>query len=83
MPNKFTSKGDNMAQAKQKRTAKRDGQPVGFKLAFDIERETKNTFRYQERTEDDPVIGYLYMAKEHLETINTPDVLTVTIVPGE
>ena len=70
-----------MAQAKKK-TAKK-AEPVGFKLVFDIERETKNTFRYQERADDDPVIGYIYLAKNHLETIETPDVLTVTIVPGE
>ena len=72
-----------MAQTRQKRAAAKR-EPAGFTLVFDIERETKNTFRYQERNDDDnPVIGYLYMAKDHLEEIKTPDVVTVTIVPGE
>ena len=48
-------------------------------LAFEIEKETKNTYRYAEVSEvDPPMVGSLYILKECLGT-PPPKRLTVTI----
>lgn len=52
-------------------------------LNFTLERETKNTIRYQEETEGKPpAIGTLYVQKWLLGT-EPPKKLTVTIGEGE
>ena len=48
-------------------------------LTFEVEKETKNTFRYAEVAEvDPPMVGSLYILKECLGT-PPPRRLTVTI----
>ncbi len=49
-------------------------------LEFVLEKETKNTFRYQEQTKDGqpPAIGSLYVQKWALGS-NAPKTLTVTV----
>jgi hypothetical protein len=54
---------------------------------FNIERETKNTVRYQERTKADdspPMIGTLYIQKTALAEMGEtpPESITVTIKAG-
>ena len=44
---------------------------------FEFERETKNTFRFQEVGETDPIIGVLYIQKDALD--ERPDKIKVTI----
>lgn len=51
-------------------------------LTFKVERETKNTVRYQEQTEGKPpAIGTLYLQKWALGE-NPPDTIAVTIQDG-
>ena len=51
-------------------------------LTFTMERETKNTIRYQEETEGKPpVVGTLYVQRWALGE-PAPQRLTVTIHPG-
>lgn len=51
-----------------------------FTVSFTRERETKNTVRFQEVTDDGPsVIGILYVQKFALKKMGDPDYLTVTI----
>ena len=48
-------------------------------LTFTLERETKNTVRYQEQTDENPaVIGTVYIQKSTLGS-NPPNKITVTI----
>ena len=59
--------------------------PIGMEaqtLTFTMERETKNTVRYQEQTEGKPpAIGALYVQKWALgETL--PQTITVTVAEG-
>ena len=49
------------------------------RLTFTLERETKNTVRYQEQTDASPaVIGTVYIQKSTLGS-NPPKAITVTI----
>jgi hypothetical protein len=43
------------------------------------DRETKGTWRYAEVTEEDPVIGTLYVRKPAAHRLGNPETLTVTI----
>ncbi len=49
------------------------------KMVFTFEKETKNTYRYQEDSQD-PIIGVLYVQKKHFP--NKPTSLIVTIEEG-
>jgi hypothetical protein len=42
---------------------------AGLKVRFSEERITKNTVRFQESTEEDPVIGTLYVQKSSLKKL--------------
>ncbi|GAH50128.1 unnamed protein product [marine sediment metagenome] len=44
---------------------------------FVFERETKNTYRFQEVGETDPIIGTLYIQKDALD--EKPDKIKVTV----
>ena len=51
-------------------------------LEFEFERATKNTYRFQEKTLADPVIGTLYVQKA-LFGGQTPKKVRVTVEWGE
>lgn len=55
------------------------------KLTFVVDRETKNTVRFNEDTKGAPVIGVLYVQKHGLEAIGykTGDPLVVTVSTKE
>ena len=52
-----------------------------FELIFKLEKETKNTVRFQEaeRPDGPPVVGALYLQKYALKQMGSPDTLAVTI----
>lgn len=53
-----------------------------LKLEFNHERDTKNKRRFQEAgNEDEVAVGTLYVDKEKLEGIGSPDNLEVVIRP--
>ena len=43
------------------------------------DRETKGTWRYAEVTENDPVIGTLYVRKPAARRLGNPEAITLTI----
>ena len=45
---------------------------------FEFERATKNTYRFQEVTDVDPIIGVLYIQKDALD-LEKPDKIKVTV----
>jgi hypothetical protein len=55
-----------------------------LEVIFDQERETKNTFRFEERAgENPPVVGTLYIQKWALHRLGDPAVLHVRVEAGE
>lgn len=48
---------------------------------FVAERETKNTVRYQEATDGQPLIGYLYLQKSAVALLGAPRRLRVILEP--
>ena len=52
--------------------------PESVELSFTKERETKNTVRFSEDSEN-PVVGTLYIQKSAANDLGNPDNLTVTI----
>ena len=52
-----------------------------FELKFVLEKETKNTIRFQEaeRPDGPPVIGTLYIQKFAIRQLGNPEKITVTI----
>jgi len=59
------------------------GKKIMKKIIFCYEKETKNTIRFQEKTEGQPpVIGTLYIQKWFLGT-PVPQQITVTIKVGD
>ena len=54
--------------------------PEELTLRFERERETKNTIRYQELTEDgEHIVGSLYVRKAELARLGDPRELTVIV----
>jgi len=50
-------------------------------IEFKVEKETKNTIRYQEDS-DDPIIRTLYIQKKTAKELGNPEKLIVTIEAG-
>jgi hypothetical protein len=48
-------------------------------ITFTFRNDTKNKFRYQEESEDEDVIGSLYISKSAFADGKAPPVLTVSI----
>ena len=48
-------------------------------VALQKDRETKGTWRYAEVTEDDPVIGTLYVRKPAARRLGDPESIPLTI----
>lgn len=55
-----------------------------LEVIFDQDRETKNTFRFEERIgEDPPIVGTLYLQKWASHRLGDPAVLNVRIEAGK
>jgi hypothetical protein len=52
-------------------------------IELEKDRETKGTWRYAEVTDDDPVIGTLYVRKPAARRLGDPESLTVTITTAD
>lgn len=52
-------------------------------VALQKDRETKGTWRYAEVTEDDPVIGTLYVRKPAARRLGDPESITLTITTAD
>jgi hypothetical protein len=54
-----------------------------YTVTFKVEKETKNTVRYEEEIGDTPpIIGTLYVQKWVLKTLGNPATLTLTLQAG-
>jgi hypothetical protein len=53
-----------------------------MEIRFKLERETKNTLRFQEETEDEPTVGTIYLRKSAARALGGgqyPQEISVTI----
>lgn len=65
--------------ATAKKSTKKSTIPAPITVEFELERETKNTYRFAEVTENEtPVIGTLYVQKSAFKD-SSPENLTVLI----
>lgn len=53
-----------------------------LEATFLVERETKNTIRYQEEAESHPLIGIVYVQKAAINLLGSPKRIKVTIEPA-
>jgi hypothetical protein len=49
---------------------------------FVMEKETKNTVRFQEETEGHPLVGYLYLQKSAVQLLGLLQRIKITIEPA-